>query len=79
MHMMWHAQATFLALAACKLPELGRNSRIRQERFAAGRPVIVCGLGILMSVFKFAEKYWQPDEPDRRTLGQGGASDGVER
>ncbi|DBB12311.1 TPA: Ribosomal protein S6 kinase alpha-4, variant 2 [Trebouxia sp. C0006] len=32
-----------------------------------------------MSVFKFAEKYCQPDEPERRTLGQGGASDGVER
>ncbi|DBB12308.1 TPA: hypothetical protein ACH3X3_006403 [Trebouxia sp. C0006] len=32
-----------------------------------------------MTVFQFAENFWQPDEPDRRTLGQGGASNGVER
>ncbi len=69
-------ESTQLGLSSKEICALGRE---------LGKEVLLLGVlhhlwtVILMTVSMFAEKYWQPDEPDRRTLGQGGASNGVER
>ncbi len=70
---------TSLSSAACTPLNLGSNSRIKAVKVCCWASTDHLWSAILMTVFQFAEKFWQPDEPDRRTLGQGGASNGVER